>query len=133
MVTLDAANPLLACLAEKNRLLVFDASEVRLLSAGGKGVMLMGMDEGSKLLTVAAVNDRGLLVRGTGRGGKAREQLLGRRAIGDYIARRARRGKTLPLTWKAEAIEALAVDPEPETTEGGLKIEICDDPEPKLF
>ena len=134
MVTLDEANPLLACLAAKNRLLVFDASEVRLLSAGGKGVMLMGLDEDAKLLTVTAVYDRGLLVRGTGRGGKAREQLLGRRAIGDYIAKRARKGKTLPLTWKAEAVEALAVDPEPEaTTEGGLKIEICDDPEPKLF
>lgn len=134
MVALDEANPLLACLAAKNRLLVFDASEVRLLSAGGKGVMLMGLDEDAKLLTVTAVNDRGLLVRGTGRGGKAREQLLGRRAIGDYIAKRARKGKTLPLTWKAEALEALAVEPEPEaTTEGGLKIEICDDPEPKLF
>lgn len=134
MVALDEANPLLACLASKNRLLVFDASEVRLLSAGGKGVMLMGLDEDAKLLTVTAVNDRGLLVRGTGRGGKAREQLLGRRAIGDYIAKRARKGKTLPLTWKAEAVEAVAGDPEPEAPiEGGLKIEICDDPEPKLF
>ena len=134
MVALDEANPLLACLASKNRLLVFDASEVRLLSAGGKGVMLMGLDEDAKLLTVTAVNDRGLLVRGTGRGGKAREQLLGRRAIGDYIAKRARKGKTLPLTWKAEAVEAVTGDPEPEApTEGGLKIEICDDPEPKLF
>lgn len=125
--------PYLACLSSSNRLLVFEASEVRLLSAGGKGVMLMTLAEEEKLLSVTAVSNQGFCIYGTGRGGKAREQAFGRRPFGDYVFKRARRGKTLPLTWRAERVEALPSISEKQEGEPGLKIEICDDPEPKLF
>lgn len=140
---LDAKRPYLACLASGNRLLVFEASEVRELSMGGKGVRLMLLGPDDTLLCATSTDDRGLLVSGKGRGGKDRQQTLGSRAISTYIGKRARKGQFLPITWKADRVEPLASDaasdaPEPAPADflsegGSLKIEISGEPEPTLF
>ena len=59
----------IACLSGKGRVLVFDATEIKALSGGGRGVTLMDLDDGEKLLAA--------LPLGGGRG-RAGDPWLGR-------------------------------------------------------
>ena len=55
----------------KTRLLVFAADEIKKLSGGGRGVILMGLDVGEKLVAAQPCGAAGVVVEGQGRGGKA--------------------------------------------------------------
>src|SRR5690606_5832649 len=46
----------IACLSEKGRLLVFGLDEIKSLSAGGRGVILMDLEKGEKLLAAQAIS-----------------------------------------------------------------------------
>lgn len=125
----------LACLSSSGRLLAFPLSEIRFVASGGKGVALMLLDQGEELISIAVTDDRGVIISGVGRGGKAREAQLSVRVYQAHIMHRARRGKTLEISWKAERIEALPpVSSDPQQTSGsgesgsaGLKLEVVDE------
>jgi topoisomerase-4 subunit A len=91
-VAVAAAHTQLACLAQDGRLLVFPFDELKLQSNGGKGLTLMDVDEKSPLIAVATLAER-LLVAGTGRGGKPRQEELKGAALAQHAGRRARKGR----------------------------------------
>jgi topoisomerase-4 subunit A len=84
-----------ACVSERARLLLFALAEVKVQS-GGRGVILMGLDEGESLVAVAVFGGNGLTVDGTGRGGKVKQVQIGLRELPRYRLHRARRGSVLP-------------------------------------
>jgi topoisomerase-4 subunit A len=81
-----------ACLAADGRLLVFSRDELKLQPNGGKGLTLMDVDVAAPLLSVASVSDS-LKVSGSGRGGKARHEMLVRGVLEGHQGRRARKGR----------------------------------------
>ena len=62
--------PLIACLTEKGRLVIFAHDEIRRLSNGGMGVSLVKLESGERMIGMTLVDERGLTASGTGRGGK---------------------------------------------------------------
>ena len=125
----------LACLSSSGRLLVFPLSEIRFVASGGKGVALMLLDSGEEMISAAATDDRGAIISGVGRGGKAREAQLTKRAYAAHVMHRARRGKALEISWKAERVEALPADSgasggdaaSSDASESRLKLEVVDE------
>lgn len=85
----------IACLSENGRLLVFGLNECKHLASGGKGVILMDLEVGEKLLAVQAVSERGVTVIGTGRTGNAQEVSLSAANLAPHIGKRARKGRKL--------------------------------------
>jgi len=85
----------IACLSEKGRLLVFGLDEIKTLSGGGRGVILMDLEPNEKLLAAQPISQKGVVVSGTGRGGKAQEVSLSATALAPHIGKRARKGKAL--------------------------------------
>ena len=90
----DKANAI-TCLSEKGRLLVFGLDEIKNLSGGGRGVILMELDKNEKLLAAHAISKRGVIVTGAGRGGKVQEVLLSASGLTAHVGKRARKGKAL--------------------------------------
>ena len=99
---------LLACLSEQGRLLIFDLQEVRQLPGGGKGVCLMDLNQAEKLLVAKPISTDGVLVVGTGRGGKDREYAVKKAILEYHKGHRARKGKQLDIRWKALDLKELA-------------------------
>lgn len=106
--TVDAADSAIACLSEKGRLLVFGMDEMKTLSGGGRGVILMELDKNEKLVAAQPISQRGVIVSGAGRGGKAQELPLSASALAPHIGKRARKGKALEGTkLKPNALAAI--------------------------
>jgi topoisomerase IV subunit A len=93
-VAVTAAHQQVACLAMDGRLLVFPLDELKLQSNGGRGLTLMDVDAKSPLVSVAACGDA-VRVSGTGRGGKAKEELLRGVALAEHLGKRARKGRKI--------------------------------------
>jgi topoisomerase IV subunit A len=85
----------IACLSEKSRLLVFGFDEIKVLSGGGRGVILMELEKNEKLLAAQPIDQRGVVVFGAGRGGKPQELTLNATGLANHIGKRARKGKAL--------------------------------------
>jgi len=96
-----------ACLSEKGRLLVFGMDELKTLSGGGRGVILMDLEKNEKLLAAQPISQKGTIVSGTGRGGKAQEIVLSANALAPHIGKRARKGKALEAKIKPLALQAV--------------------------
>ncbi|WP_133650712.1 DNA topoisomerase IV subunit A [Paraburkholderia flava] len=86
-----------ACLSGGGRLLVFGLDEMKTLSGGGRGVTLMALDENESLVQALAIGKAGLVVAGTGRGGKLYEEVFAGAALTPHVGKRARKGR-LPDT-----------------------------------
>ncbi len=82
-----------ACLSSTGRLAVFGFDEMKSLTAGGRGIILMGLDEGEKLAQALAITPAGVVLLGTGRGGKPQEERLAGSALAPHVGKRARRGR----------------------------------------
>jgi topoisomerase-4 subunit A len=81
-----------ACLAMSGRLLVFALSDLKRQANGGRGLTLMDVDaKADPLVSVAPCGDQ-LKVIGSGRGGKAREEMLAGAALAGHEGKRARKG-----------------------------------------
>jgi topoisomerase-4 subunit A len=93
-VALAAAHKQVACLALDGRLLVYPLDELKLQPGGGKGLTLMDVDAKSPLISVATLADS-LRLLGTGRGGKAKDELLKGAALAEHVGRRARKGRAV--------------------------------------
>jgi topoisomerase-4 subunit A len=89
-----------ACLSSNGRLLVFEIDEMKTLSGGGRGVILMALDPKETLRQALAIDARGLVLIGTGRGGKARDEKLGGAALEAHVGKRARKGRAPESTIK---------------------------------
>lgn len=92
-----------ACLSEKGRLLVFGLDEVKTLSSGGRGVALMDLMEGEKLLSAQAITQQGVIVHGVSRG-KQKDDVVTASALQGFIGKRARKGKLYDAKLNAFAL-----------------------------
>ncbi|MFZ5482898.1 MAG: DNA topoisomerase IV subunit A [Pseudomonadota bacterium] len=88
----------IAALADAPRLLLFPIEEIK-EQPGGKGVILMGLDAGERLLAAAAVADC-VTITGLGRGDKVAEYQVCPDNADSFAGKRARKGKPLPVKFK---------------------------------
>ncbi|NEX61188.1 DNA topoisomerase IV subunit A [Noviherbaspirillum galbum] len=96
----------IACLSEKGRVLVFGIDEIKMQSGGGRGVILMELEPKEKLVVAQPISQRGVIVTGAGRGGKATEFPLSGTALAGHFGKRARKGKPLESRIKADGLVA---------------------------
>ena len=100
-----ATDHLIACSSAKGRLLVFEAAEIKAQPAGGRGVTLMGLDEGETMVAAATCGDSGIVVRGhAAKSGKPLEVVLGQAELQKYRGHRARKGLLLAPRMRATSI-----------------------------
>jgi topoisomerase IV subunit A len=91
-----ATDHLIACASGKGRLLVFEAAEIKAQPAGGRGVILMGLDDDEPMMTACTFGAAGIVVRGSAaKSGKPLEVELGQAELQRYEAHRARKGLLL--------------------------------------
>ena len=96
----------IACLSEKGRLLVFGLNEIKHLGSGGKGVILMELEAGEKLLAVQVISQKGVTVSGIGRASKPQEVSLSATNLTPHIHKRARKGRALESKLKPTNLKA---------------------------
>ena len=82
-------------LSGAGRLLAFDIAEMRAMSRG-RGVIVMGLDKGEKLLAAAVTRLTSVTVSGVGRGGKDRLLEIKGEKLRHHVGHRARMGRVLP-------------------------------------
>ncbi|MDT8998947.1 DNA topoisomerase IV subunit A [Paucibacter sp. APW11] len=95
----------LACLSLNGRLLTYALDELKHQPKGGRGLTLMELEPKDALLSVAAFTTT-LQVLGSGRGGKAKEELLKGAGLASYAGKRARKGK--PVDGLQKVLRVLA-------------------------
>ncbi|MDS1141898.1 DNA topoisomerase IV subunit A [Pusillimonas sp. SM2304] len=98
-VLLRDTDQYLAMLAKKGRFLVVELAELKRLSGGGRGTILMGFDAGDALAQWVAVGPQGIAAKGVYRN-KEIIETLGLDALAEYIGKRARKGKNLSVKVK---------------------------------
>jgi len=86
----------LALLSAKGKFLVFGLDEVKSLSAGGRGTILIGLDAADKLAQTVPVGPGGLRASGIYRN-KLTEDVLAGAALEPYVGKRARKGRALDV------------------------------------
>ncbi len=89
----------LACLSESGRLLTYGLDELKHQPRGGRGLTLMDLEPGDELLSVATFT-QALRVLGSGRGGKAKDELFKGVGLASYAGKRARKGKQVEAMQK---------------------------------
>jgi topoisomerase-4 subunit A len=89
-----------ACLTSNGRLLVFGLDEMKTLSGGGRGVILVALEPKETLRQALTIDKRGLVLTGAGRGGKVRDEKLTWAALDAYVGKRARKGRAPDVTIK---------------------------------
>ncbi len=94
------------CASSGGRVLTFEIAELRLQSAGGRGLMLIDLDAKDSLAGAAAYT-RSVRIAGVGRGGKAREETLEIRSLNNARAARGRKGKAADLGFKPASVERM--------------------------
>jgi len=104
-VAVAAGHAQVACLSLGARLLVFPLDELKHQPNGGKGLTLMDVDAKAPLIAVATLAER-LVVTGSGRGGKPRQEELKGAALARHAGRRARKGHKVEGFVKALQLSA---------------------------
>lgn len=90
---IDPADDRIVCLSERGRLLSFPVREIKQQPGGGRGVTLMGLDEGEKMLAAISCGKLGVAVAGLkGTTGKPTEITLAGKDLQAHDAGRARKG-----------------------------------------
>jgi topoisomerase-4 subunit A len=95
-------------LSGEGRLLAFDIAEMRAMSKG-RGVIVMGLEKGEKLLAAAVTRLSTVTVSGIGRGGKEKLLEIKGEKLRHHVGHRARTGRVLPEKLKPPT--GLAVPP----------------------
>ena len=93
-----------ACASAGGRLLTFALGELKSMPNGGRGLMLISLDDKDALVGAAAYT-RSIRVIGVGRGGKAREETLEIRSLNNAAAPRGRKGKQADWGFKPQRVE----------------------------
>jgi topoisomerase IV subunit A len=94
-VVVQPGHAQVAVLAADGRLLVFARDELKRQSGGGRGLMLIADTDAKTPLLAAVSFASALLVRGSGRGGKPRDELLKGAALEHHFGKRARKGRVV--------------------------------------
>ncbi|HNG79590.1 MAG TPA: DNA topoisomerase IV subunit A, partial [Burkholderiaceae bacterium] len=100
---LDPAHSQVACASAAGRLLVYPLDELKQQPNGGRGLMLMDVEDGDALAAVTAFAQN-LRVLGSGRGGKPKDEELRPHALAQHTGKRGRKGKPLGFTIKVTAL-----------------------------
>ena len=87
------------CASAGGRILTFDITELKAMEKGGRGLMLMDLEDKDTLAGAAAYT-RSICILGVGRGGKARDETLEIRSLNNARSVRARKGKVADLGFK---------------------------------
>ncbi|MDO8278711.1 MAG: DNA gyrase subunit A, partial [Burkholderiaceae bacterium] len=93
-----------ACASTGGRILTFEIKDLKALSKGGRGLMLIDL-EPKDTLAGAAAYTRSVRIAGIGRGGKEREETLEIRSLNNARAARGRKGKAADLGFKPVSIQ----------------------------
>ncbi len=96
-----------ACASTCGRLLTFDITEMKTMTNGGRGLMLMGLEDKDTLAGAVAYT-RSVKIEGIGRGGKARDEILEIRSLNNARFPRGRKGKVADLGFKPASIGRVA-------------------------
>jgi topoisomerase-4 subunit A len=115
----DAPGNHIVALAGEGRLLVFDISEMRAMSKG-RGVIVMGLEKGEKLLAAAVTRlSTSVTVSGIGRSGKEKLLDIKGEKLRHHLGHRARMGRVLPEKMKPTGLSVLPkLQPEPDGRTG---------------
>jgi topoisomerase IV subunit A len=92
------------CASTGGRILTFEIAELKAMSNGGRGLMLIDLDAKDTLAGAAAYT-RSVRISGIGRGGKEREEVLEIRTLNNAKGGRGRKGKAADLGFKPMVIE----------------------------
>jgi topoisomerase IV subunit A len=87
------------CVSTGGRILTFELSELKLQPKGGRGLMLMSLDDKDSLAGAAAYT-RSVRIEGVGRGGKWRDETLEIRSLNNARGVRGRKGKDASFGFK---------------------------------
>lgn len=107
LMCLDSDDLYLACLASNGRLLNFLLAELKELSSGGKGVILMGLDDDVTLMDVLPNDGVALLVQHNARAGKAQELRISGGNLQPFVGGRAKKGKLIDAKLKPVGLRKL--------------------------
>jgi len=92
-----------ACASTGGRILTFELSELKTMANGGRGLMLLDLQDKDTLAGAAAYT-RSVRLDGIGRGGKSRDETLEIRSLNNARGPRARKGKLADLGFKPVSI-----------------------------
>jgi topoisomerase IV subunit A len=97
-----AGDRILVCLSGKGRVLAFDMADVKAQSGGGRGLTLMDLDDGEKLLHALPVSRRGAVLKAVkGASSKPVEVTLAGAALEAQRGHRGRKGKLVDSKLKS--------------------------------
>ena len=102
----ESPKNIVVAISEQGRMLLFHVSEMKQMSKG-RGVVIMGLEKGEKLLAVAVSDRPGLIVTGTSRG-KDRQLTIEGEKLAHYAGHRARMGRVLPDKLKPAKLAMLS-------------------------
>ena len=92
-----------ALLSRKGKFLVVALDELKTLASGGRGTILMGLDEGDRIEQWAGVGATGVVLRGVYRA-RDTELILTPDELAQYAGRRARKGRLLDVKIKQPSL-----------------------------
>src|SRR5690606_7121977 len=95
-----------AMISKKGRMLVIALDEIKQLTSGGKGTILMGLDDGDSLAQWISFGEQGLQASGIYRNKETVLELPLSELV-DYVGKRARKGKILSLKIKQPKLSAV--------------------------
>ena len=92
-----------ACASTGQRILTFAISEMKQMDKGGRGLMLIDLED-KEMLAGAAAYTRSVRIDGIGRGAREREETLEIRSLNNARTVRGRRGKSADLGFKPTGV-----------------------------
>jgi len=92
-----------ACASTGGRILTFEITELKTMANGGRGLVLIDLEDKDQLAGAAAYT-RSVRLDGMGRGGKLRDETLEIRSLNNARAARARKGKAADLGFKPSSV-----------------------------
>jgi topoisomerase-4 subunit A len=96
-----------ACASVGGRILTFEISQLKTMATGGRGLMLIDLEDKDRLAGACAYT-RSVKIEGLGRGGKPRDETLEIRSLNNARALRGRKGKVADLGFKPATITRVA-------------------------
>ena len=96
-----------ACASAGGRVLTFEIAELKQMPNGGRGLMLIDLEDKDSLAGAAAYT-RSIRIEGIGRGGKLREETLEIRSLNNARAVRGRKGRSADFGFKPTAVTRVA-------------------------
>ena len=96
-----------ACASAGGRVLTFEIAELKQMPNGGRGLMLIDLEDKDSLAGAAAYT-RSIRIEGIGRGGTLREETLEIRSLNNARAVRGRKGRAADFGFKPLAVTRVA-------------------------